>query len=129
MRNAMTRKQRSSRTFSHSDRQRLDRAAEHYLLKCYKTKSAARASEFATELGVTPEYVSWLAKQVLGRPLREYLRKKQLKYAAFLLRALPAEISIEEIAERSGFGTVRTFYRCFLAAYGVPPAAFRKLKK
>lgn len=117
------------RTYTHLDRQRLDRAAEHYLRKCYRTNSAARASEFASELGLTPEYVSFLATQILGKPLRDYLREKQVRYAATLLSTLPEEITVEEIALRSGFGTVRTLHRCFLQAYGSTPGSFRGLKK
>lgn len=125
----MTARKRKPRTFTHAHRQRLDRAAEHYLRKCYRTNSAARASEFAAELELTPEYVSWLATQMLGMPLRDYLRRKQVTYAAWLLRTLPHEITVAEIALRSGFGTPKTLYRCFFAAYGTTPGAFRELKK
>jgi AraC-like DNA-binding protein len=125
----MTSAPKQPRVFTHAHRQRFDRAAEHYLRKCYRTRSAARASEFAMELELTPEYVSWLATKVLGKPLRDYLRDKQVKYAAWLLRTLPGEITIEEIALRSGFGTARTLYRCFAPAYGTTPGAFRELKK
>jgi AraC-like DNA-binding protein len=125
----MTRKMRSPRIFTHAHRQRFDRAVEHYLRKCYRTNSAVRASEFAMELGLTPEYVSWLARNILGKSLREYLREKQAVYAAWLLRTLPAEITVAEIALRAGFGTPGTLYRCFLKQYGTTPGAFRELKK
>lgn len=125
----MTRNQKKPRTFTHAHRQRLDRAAEHYLRKCYRTNSAARASEFAMELGLTPEYVSWLAAKILGRSLREFLRERQLAYAAHLLETTPAEVTVAEIAVRSGFGTAATLYRWFVATYRVPPGAFRRLKK
>lgn len=81
------------------------------------------------EMGLTPEYVSWLATNILGMTLRDYMRAKQVKYAAWLLRTLPQEITIEEIALRSAFGTARTLHRCFAEAYGVTPGAFRGLKK
>jgi AraC-like DNA-binding protein len=125
----MTRKKRKPRIFTHAHRQRLDRAAEHYLRKCYRTNSAVRASEFATELGLTPEYVSWLATKILGKSLRAYLREKQAVYAAWLLRTLPADYTVEEIALRAGFGTPATLYRCFLKQFGTTPGAFRELKK
>ena len=125
----MTSRKRKPRVFTHGHRQRLDRAAEHYLRKCYRSNSAARASEFAAELGLTPEYVSWLAAKILGKSLRAYLREKQAVYAAWLLRTLPAEITVEEIALRAGFGTPGTLYRCFLDKYGTTPGAFRGLKK
>ena len=117
------------RPFTHADRQRLVRAAASYLRKCYRTSSAARTSEFALELGLTPEYVSSLAKKTLGKALRVYFREKQAQYAAGLLRTLPAEITVEEIALRAGFGTPGTLYRSFLQAYGTTPGAFRELKK
>jgi len=123
----MTRKKKNPRTFTYAHRQRLDRAAEHYLRKCYKTNSAARASEFATHLGLTPEYVSWLASRILGKSLHEFLREKQVAYAAQLLRTGP--LPVEEVAIRSGFGTHGTFYRWFFAIYGMTPGAFRGLKK
>jgi AraC-like DNA-binding protein len=117
------------RLFTHAHRQRLERAAASYLRKCYRTNSAARASEFAMELGLTPEYVSWLATKTFGKPLRAYLREKQVKYAVWLLRTLPGEITVEEIALRSGFGTPGTLYRAFREACGTTPGAFRELRK
>lgn len=115
--------------FTSAHRQRFDRAAAGYLRKCYRARSAARASEFAAELGLTPEYVSWLASRTLGRSLHGYLREKQLQYAARLLRTLPKEITVAEIALRAGFGTAGTLHRCFLQAYGTTPGAFRELKE
>jgi AraC-like DNA-binding protein len=125
----MTRRKKSVRTFTHVDRQRLDRAADHYLRKCYRTKSAARASEFAMDIGLTPEYASWLAPKILGRSLRDFLREKQVAYAARLLEAAPPSVTVEEIALRSGFGTAGTLYRWFVAAHGMTPGEFRGLKK
>jgi AraC-like DNA-binding protein len=125
----MTRPDRPPRLFTHAERQRLARSVEHYLRKCYQTNSAARVSEFAVMMDLTPEYASSLGAQVFGKGLREYLREQQLTYAAWLLRTLPQEITIEEIALRSAFGTLRTFHRCFVEAYGTTPGAFRELKK
>jgi AraC-like DNA-binding protein len=125
----MTRTKKNTRTFTHAHRQRLDRAADHYLQKCYRTNSAARASEFAMDLGLTPEYVSWLATKILGKSLRDFLREKQVAYAARLLEAAPPSVTVEEIAIRSGFGTAGTLYRWFVAVHGVTPGAYRGLKK
>ena len=116
-----------ARTFTHAHRQRLDRAVEHYLRQCYRTNTAARASEFAAHLGLTPEYVSWLASRILGMSLHQYLRQQQVAYAARLLKTGP--LPVDEIAIRSGFGTHGTFYRWFSAVYGTTPGAFRELKK
>ena len=115
------------RTFTHADRQRLDRAAEHYLRVCYKTKTAARVSEFATFLGVSTPYLSRIVPEIVGKRVRDFLRAKQIEYAVQLLLTTP--ISVDEIALRCGFGTPWTFYRWFRKAYGVTPTAFREVMK
>lgn len=120
-------KKKKQRTFTFAHRQRLDRAAEHYLAFCYRNKTAARASEFAAFVGRTPEYLSWLAKQTAGTSLRQLLREKQLAFAVRLLRTTP--LSNQEIAQRAGFGTPGTLYRLFASAYGMTPGRFRELKK
>jgi len=125
----MVRGEHKVRTFTHAHRQRLERAVRHYLRKCYKENTAARSSELAMELGLTPEYLSILAKKVLGRSLHAYLHEQQVAYAVGLLRTLPPEVTNEEIALLAGFGTTSTLYRSFRAAYGTTPGAFRVLKK
>lgn len=81
------------------------------------------------ELGLTPEYLSWLATKILGKSLLDFLREKQVAYAARLLRTTSASVTVEEIAIRAGFGTAGTLYRWFVAAQGMTPGAFRGLKK
>ena len=122
-----TRRTRNPRTFTHGHRQGLDRAAEHYLRECYRQKKPARGKDFARSLDMTPEYVSWLAARILGETLHQFLRKKQVEYAARLLRRTP--LSIEEIAARSAFGTRSAMHRWFVQVHGVGPAAFRDVKK
>lgn len=115
------------RIFTHADRQRLDRAAEHYLRVCYKNKTAARASEFAAFLNVTPPYLSRIVPRIVGKTVRDFLRAKQIAYAEQLLRATP--LTVEDIARRCAFGTVWTFYRWFREAHSMTPAAFREVMK
>jgi AraC-like DNA-binding protein len=122
-----TPRNRKPRTFNHDHRRRLGRAAENYLRECYRNRKPARGKDFAHSLDLTPEYVSWLAPQILGGSLHEFLRKKQVAYAVRLLKTTP--LSIEEIAERSAFGTRSTMHRWFVALYDLSPAAFRALKK
>jgi AraC-like DNA-binding protein len=122
-----TTRKKKPRTFTSAHRQRLDRAAEHYLRYCYRNHTAARASEFATFIHRSPEYLSWLARNALGESLRDFLRRKQVAYAAQLLRTTP--LTVVDIAVRAGFGTAGTLYRWFSAAYGVSPAVYREHKK
>ncbi len=122
-----TRRKKKPRKFTHGHRQGLDRAAEHFLRECYRQRKPARGKDFAQSLDLTPEYVSSLGAKILGGSLHQFLRKKQLEYAARLLRRTP--LSVEEIAARSGFGTRSTMHRWFVEAYGMGPAAFRGLEK
>src|SRR3954452_12815299 len=105
---------RRPRTFTHTHRLRLERAVEHYLRYCYRRQTAARASELAATLGLATPYLSRIAPEILGMPLRDFLRRKQIEYAVQLLKTTP--LSSKEIALRCGFGTVSTFLRWFRTA-------------
>src|SRR5437763_7233280 len=73
----------------HGLRQRLERAAELYLRQCYAKRTAARADEFADRLRLTRPYLSRVVPDVLGVPLRDFLRERQLAYAQHLLKTTP----------------------------------------
>jgi AraC-like DNA-binding protein len=123
----MPTKRRRPRVFTDDHRKRLDRAVTLYLRHCYREATAARVSEFATFLGRNRDYISRTSAAILGLSLREFLRAKQLAYAAQLLRTTP--LPMTEIALQAGFGTTATFYRCFAALHGMPPARFREVMK
>ena len=110
-----------------TERQRLERAAEHYLLICYRKRTAARVSEFAAVLRITQPYLSGIVRDVFGIPAREFLRRRQLGYATGLLRSTQATVA--EIAVLSAFGTESTFSRCFARAFGTTPGRYRHLMK
>ena len=121
-----TSRKKKPRRFTPGHRQGLDRAAEHFLRDCYRQKKPARAKDFARSMDLTPEYVSWLGSQIVGG-LHAFLRKKQVEHAARLLRRTP--LSVEEIAERSAFGTRSAMHRWFVKVHGISPSEFRKRKK
>jgi AraC family transcriptional regulator, regulatory protein of adaptative response / methylphosphotriester-DNA alkyltransferase methyltransferase len=123
----LDRERPNPRRFTFDHRRRLDRAIDVYLRWCYRHETAARASELAERLGVLPQYLSWIAPKILGKPLRIILRQKQLEEAERLLRHTP--LQIEEVALRAAFGTPSTFYRWFLEKHEITPAAFRELNK
>ncbi len=110
--------------FTLRDRRRLERAADHYLRRCYRDRTAARVTEFAAVLNYTQPYLTRLVAALTGLSVRDYLRQRQFKYAAYLLEATP--LSIREVAVASAFGTASTFYRCFAAAYGSTPSEYRR---
>lgn len=105
-------------------RQRLDAAAEFYLRACYGTRTAARADEFAEYLRLARPHLSRVVPRLIGVPVSDFLRSKQLVYAQRLLRTTP--LSVEKIALASAFGTGWTFHRCFKAAFGMTPAQYRR---
>ncbi len=109
------------------DCERFDHAAEDYLQTCYQSNTAARASEFASFLGVTTPYLSRVVPGIVAERLLDFLRAKQIAYAEHLLLTTP--LTIEVIARRCAFGTLWTFHRWFFAAHGTTPGAFRKVMK
>jgi AraC family transcriptional regulator len=111
------------RRFTHRDRQRLDRAIDHYLRSCYRERRAARAGEFAACIGLSRVYVSRLVSALTGSTIGDLLQRRQLARAEEWLRL--TTLAINEIALVSAFGTRSTFFRVFLAAYGTTPAAYR----
>ncbi|MEA2162179.1 MAG: AraC family transcriptional regulator [Thermoanaerobaculia bacterium] len=124
---AMTLRARKPRIFTHAHRQRLDAAIAHYLDECYANRSAARVSEFAAFLKRNAEYLTRTTASIVGVSLREYLRTKQIEEAERLITTTP--LPMYEIALHAGFGTTSTFYRCFRQAHGMPPGAFREVRK
>lgn len=105
-------------------RRRFERAVEHYLHYCYRLRTAARASELAEHVNLAPAHLSRIVPLMVGQPLRAYLWERQLAYAAHLLRSTP--LPVEQIALASAFGTVSTFYRRFVDAFGQTPATYRE---
>lgn len=119
-----TKSRRRSRS-SDEHRERLERATELYLRACYETRTAARADEFAKYLRIARPQLSRIVPEIVGMPLRRYLRARQLAYAQRLLLTMPTAVSIDEIAIACAFGTPWTFYRCFRAAFGITPGEYR----
>lgn len=121
------REQPNQRTYTFADRQRLLRTIDIYLRWCYRHQTAARTSELAARLGVSPQYLSSIARPIFGKPLRVVLREKRLREAERLLRHTP--LPVEKVAIRAAFGSPSTFYRWFVENHGITPVAFRELKK
>lgn len=63
-------------------------------------------------------------RKVLGRTLQEELRRIRLSHARRLL--LSSSLTLDRIAEESGFGDVRTLITSFRSAYNTTPGNYRK---
>lgn len=104
-------------------RPRLERAAELYLLYCYRCRTPARSSEFAEHLRVSLSHLSRLVPKITGQSVHSYLRQRQLGRAAGMLDVTTASLAV--VAGACGFGTLSTFHRAFLSHFGETPAVYR----
>jgi len=62
-----------------------------------------------------------------GTSFTEYINMMRLKESVTLLEQ--SDLLMEEISEKAGFGSVRTFYRQFQNKYNISPRSYRKLAK
>ena len=86
-----------------------------------KDPSLAAAAEYA---GLSASYLSRTFKSVLGMSYTEYVNRRKVSLAISLLAA--DEYSITDICYMSGFNSISTFNRVFLAVTGLCPGQFRK---
>ncbi|MBV9494569.1 MAG: helix-turn-helix transcriptional regulator [Acidobacteria bacterium] len=110
--------------FTASDRQRLERALETYLKRCYDGRTAARVTEFAAFLGIGRRHLTDVFNNIFGRAPRDILRDHQVEHACYLLRATP--LSTADIAVASAFGTQMTFFRVFRQRMEMLPDEYRR---
>ena len=82
------------------------------------------AEELASRLCLSRFHFDRVISQVAGEPPRAFRRRILLERAAY--RLLATRRSILDIAVEAGYGSHEAFTRAFAAAYGAPPAAWRK---
>ena len=81
--------------------------------------------DLAAELLITPNHLNKLFRQHLRLSPRQYLQNCRLSCAENLLRN--TALSVDEVAERSGFSTANYFIRFFKAKRGITPSKYRQL--
>ena len=79
--------------------------------------------DLAQAIGTNRTYISNYLNNVLGTTFFDYVNQYRLSYAEQLLRQ--TKMSIEEIADRSGFNSRSTFRRAFLKRFGCTPSHYR----
>ena len=72
---------------------------------------------------LSPDYVSRVFRQETGIKLSDYITEKRMELARRLL--LTTDLSIGEIAGKSGYGNLAYFTKVFRIRNGVPPAEYR----
>jgi len=82
------------------------------------------AEELASRLCLSRFHFDRVISQVAGEPPGAFRRRILLERAAY--RLLATRRSILDIAVEAGYGSHEAFTRAFAAAYGAPPATWRK---
>lgn len=83
--------------------------------------------ELADLAGFSKFHFSRLFKQFSGVSCCEYLTQKRIAHAETLL--IQPDISITEVAMRSGFGSLSTFNRIFKTAKNCTPSEYKSLNR
>lgn len=81
-------------------------------------------SDLARSSGLGRATLAVLLKRRAGLTPSAFLRRVRLETARARLAA--SEDSVLEVALASGFGSSASFHRCFMAAFGVTPGAWRR---
>lgn len=81
-------------------------------------------NELAGILNVNPAYLSSIFKSDQGESFSKYILRLRMERAALLLRTHPAA-KINEIAEETGYVSVRHFDAIFKKYYGITPNEYR----
>lgn len=80
--------------------------------------------DVAVKFGVSRSKYCLLFKQAVGTTFHKYLNDLRCEKATQLL--MENEMTLEEIADKTGFGDASCLYRNFMSHYGVSPGKYRK---
>ena len=90
-----------------------------------RTENITRAA-LAKLVGLSESAVSRLFSNVLKMSVPDYLKSIRLGDAAKLLRE--TKLSVTQIAEQTGIGSIRSFNRAFLEQFHTSPSVYRQGK-
>lgn len=82
--------------------------------------------EIAGQMGISPSYFQHLYSDTFGKSFRSDLISMRIEYAKELIQN--TNLTMEQIAEQSGYSNEVHFYRQFQKETGFTPATFRKMK-
>ncbi|WP_020533144.1 hybrid sensor histidine kinase/response regulator transcription factor [Flexithrix dorotheae] len=81
-------------------------------------------AEFSKEMGMSRPVLYRKIKALTDLSIIDFIKSVRLKKAALLLGQ--KELSITDIAIKTGFSDARYFRKCFKAEFGVSPSSFRE---
>ncbi|MBR4337247.1 MAG: AraC family transcriptional regulator [Bacteroidaceae bacterium] len=79
---------------------------------------------YASQLCITPRYLSQIVREVSGRTVVDYINQMLLTEASYML--LQTFLPIVQIAERLHFSETASFTRFFTRMKGINPREYRK---
>jgi AraC family transcriptional regulator len=100
---------------------RLNRVLDHIYDNLDEPLDIVRLAEIAC---LSPYHWHRIYQAMYGETVTTTVRRLRLHHAVGLLAN--GTIPIAEIAERAGYGSLQSFSRTFRAAFGMPPAQYRK---
>ena len=83
--------------------------------------------ELASQAGYSPPYLSRMFKRSTGYAPYAFILKARLEHSQHLL--LRTTLSIQEVAEQSGFPSQANFSYMFRKEFGYTPSDYRKMSK
>lgn len=98
---------------------------EHALQFIHYNYNEIKVNDIASYIGISRSYLTRLFQQKLDISPQEYLVQYKLKKAEELIRS--STLSIQEIAQRVGYGDPLAFSKIFKHIYGQSPRNYRNL--
>ena len=78
----------------------------------------------AARVGLSPRHFTRLFREQVGEPPARYVERVRIEAARALLDTTP--LGLDQVAERTGFGTAETLRRAFHRRLGCAPDAYRR---
>lgn len=76
-------------------------------------------------LGYSPNHLCKVFRRIFHKSFYQYALEYKMHLAKEYLKK--TDLPVTEIAEKSGFSTIRAFNTAFKKAFGIPPGEFRRL--
>ncbi len=83
-----------------------------------------KLSDVTAEFGYNYSYISRLFSKITGFSLKEYVETRKFSKAKDML--VGSDLSITDISEQLGFGSLHIFSRAFTRHCGISPSGYRK---
>ncbi len=91
--------------------------------KCYLDPMITQDS-LVCSLGSNKQVIIKVFKDLYNTGFKDHITGLRMQEAFVLMK--DSLLTLEKIAERSGFGSSRTFYRLFIRQYNMTPSMYRK---